>query len=126
MEFIQSKLLCFWTLQELALWIISIYILPWHMLGHAIKSVTCFDLQFSRGKIGHFLENGGIWMINHHIFKVFYNTICLAYIPETVMNFEDDYVNKPEKYKTKLYCYHSVIKINWNQSFVVLQKYGRM
>jgi hypothetical protein len=76
-------------------------ILPWHLLGHAIKSITCFDLQFSRstrpmtsfcifiayintegilfnvkimyfpGKIGHFLENGGIWMINHHIFKVF-------------------------------------------------------
>jgi sulfatase maturation enzyme AslB (radical SAM superfamily) len=23
------------------------------------------------GKISHFLENGGIWMINHHIFKVF-------------------------------------------------------
>ena len=123
-------------------------ILTWHLLGHAIKSVTCFDLQFSRntrpmtsfctfiahintlggnsfqrqnykmrlkqrslnwinsmqvkkilftnvifswslcllnmfpsmvfpkhlyfpGKIGHFLENGGIWMINHHIFKVF-------------------------------------------------------
>jgi hypothetical protein len=22
-------------------------ILPWHLLGHAIKSVTCFDLQFS-------------------------------------------------------------------------------
>jgi hypothetical protein len=29
------------------------------------------------GKIGHFLEN---W-------------ICLAYIPETVMNCDDDYVN---------------------------------
>ena len=26
---------------------IYIYILPWHLLGHAIKSVTCFDLQFS-------------------------------------------------------------------------------
>jgi hypothetical protein len=25
--------------------------------------------------------------------------ICLAYIPETVMNCDDDYVNKPEKYK---------------------------
>ena len=47
-------------------------------------------------KIGHFLENGGIWMINHHIFKVFQNTICLAYIPETVMNCDDDYVNKPQ------------------------------
>ena len=23
------------------------YILPWHLLGHAIKSVICFDLQFS-------------------------------------------------------------------------------
>ena len=23
-------------------------ILPWHLLGHAIKSITCFDLQFSR------------------------------------------------------------------------------
>ena len=23
-------------------------ILTWHLLGHAIKSVTCFDLQFSR------------------------------------------------------------------------------
>ena len=38
-------------------------------------------------------------MINHHIFKVFSNTICLAYIPETVMNCDGDYVNKPEKYK---------------------------
>jgi hypothetical protein len=38
-------------------------------------------------------------MIDHHIFKVFLNTICLAYIPETVMNCDDDYVNKPEKYK---------------------------
>jgi hypothetical protein len=38
------------------------------------------------GKIGHFLENGWIWMINHHIFKVFYNAICLAYIPETSCN----------------------------------------
>ena len=27
---------------------IILYILPWHLLGHAIKSVTCFDLQFSR------------------------------------------------------------------------------
>jgi hypothetical protein len=27
------------------------------------------------------------------------DTICLAYIPETVMNCDDDYVNKPEKYK---------------------------
>ena len=34
------------------------------------------------GKIGHFLENGGI---------------CLAYIPETVINCDDDYVNKPER-----------------------------
>jgi translation elongation factor EF-Ts len=25
--------------------------------------------------------------------------MCLAYIPETVMNCDDDYVNKPEKYK---------------------------
>jgi hypothetical protein len=24
------------------------HILPWHLLGHAIKSITCFDLQFSR------------------------------------------------------------------------------
>jgi hypothetical protein len=24
------------------------YIVSWHLLGHAIKSVTCFDLQFSR------------------------------------------------------------------------------
>ena len=24
------------------------YIISWHLLGHAIKSVTCFDLQFSR------------------------------------------------------------------------------
>jgi hypothetical protein len=24
------------------------YILPWHLLGHAIMSVVCFDLQFSR------------------------------------------------------------------------------
>jgi hypothetical protein len=47
------------------------------------------------GKIGHFLENCGIWMINHHIFKVFKNTICLAYFPETVMYCDDDYVNKP-------------------------------
>ena len=31
--------------------------------------------------------------------KYFKNTICLAYIPETVMNCDDDYVNKPEKYK---------------------------
>jgi hypothetical protein len=38
-------------------------------------------------------------MIDHHIFKVFWNTICLAYFPETVMNCDDDYVNKPEKYK---------------------------
>ena len=38
-------------------------------------------------------------MINHHIFKVFQNTICLTYIPETVMNYDVDYVNKPEKYK---------------------------
>jgi hypothetical protein len=38
-------------------------------------------------------------MINHHIFKVFSNTICLAYIPETVMNCDDDYFNKLEKYK---------------------------
>jgi hypothetical protein len=44
------------------------------------------------GKIGHFLENGGIWMINH-IFKL------LAYIPETAMNCDDDYVNKPERSK---------------------------
>ena len=29
---------------------------------------TC---MYFPGKIGHFLENGGIWMINHHIFKVF-------------------------------------------------------
>jgi hypothetical protein len=36
------------------------------------------------GKISHFLENGRIWMIIH-IFKVFSNTICLAYIPEKVM-----------------------------------------
>ena len=57
---------------------------------------TC---MYFPGKIGHFLENGGIWMINHHIFKVFSNTICLAYIPETVMNCDGDYVNKPEKYK---------------------------
>jgi hypothetical protein len=35
------------------------------------------------GRIGHFLEN---W-------------ICLAYIPETVMNCDEYYVNKPEKYK---------------------------
>jgi hypothetical protein len=27
------------------------------------------------------------------------HTICLAYFPETVMNCDDDYVNKPEKYK---------------------------
>jgi hypothetical protein len=27
------------------------------------------------GKIGHFLENGGIWMINHHIFKVFWHLL---------------------------------------------------
>jgi translation elongation factor EF-Ts len=38
-------------------------------------------------------------MINHHVFKVFSNTICLAYIPETVMNCDVDYVSKPEKYK---------------------------
>jgi hypothetical protein len=25
--------------------------------------------------------------------------LSLAYIPETVMNCDDDYVNKPEKYK---------------------------
>ena len=24
------------------------YLLPWHLLGHAIMSVICFDLQFSR------------------------------------------------------------------------------
>ena len=24
------------------------YILPWHLLGHVIMSVICFDLQFSR------------------------------------------------------------------------------
>jgi hypothetical protein len=29
----------------------------------------------------------------------YYNTICLAYFPETVMNCDVDYVNKPEKYK---------------------------
>jgi hypothetical protein len=55
---------------------------------------TC---MYFPGKIGHFLENGGIWMINHHIVKVFQNTIWLAYIPETVMNCDDDYVNKPER-----------------------------
>ena len=26
----------------------NLYIVSWHLLGHAIKSVTCFDLQFSR------------------------------------------------------------------------------
>jgi hypothetical protein len=25
----------------------NICILPWHLLGHAIMSVICFDLQFS-------------------------------------------------------------------------------
>jgi hypothetical protein len=35
-------------------------------------------------------------MTNHHIFKVFENTICLAYIPETVMKCDDYYVNKPK------------------------------
>jgi hypothetical protein len=29
----------------------------------------------------------------------FKTQICLAYISETVMNCDDDYVNKPEKYK---------------------------
>jgi hypothetical protein len=43
-----------------------------------------FTCMYFPCKIGHFLENGGIWMINHHIFKVFQNTICLAYIPETM------------------------------------------
>ena len=51
---------------------------------------------FSR-KISHFLENGGIWMINHPIFKVFQNTICLAYIPEKVMICDNDYINKPDR-----------------------------
>ena len=27
---------------------VSSYIVSWHLLGHAIKSITCFDLQFSR------------------------------------------------------------------------------
>jgi hypothetical protein len=35
-------------------------------------------------------------MINHHICKVFSNTIYLAYIPEKVMVSENDYINKPQ------------------------------
>jgi hypothetical protein len=35
--------------------------------------ITVHDLMemYFLGKIGYFLENGGIWMINHHIFKAF-------------------------------------------------------
>ena len=55
---------------------------------------TC---MYFPGKISHFLENGGIWMIKHHICKVFSNTIYLAYIPEKVMISDNDYINKPER-----------------------------
>ena len=54
-------------------------------------------------------------MINHHIFKVFQNTICLAYIPETVMNCDDDYVNKPQGLVAISKKIHSTLKSRVNK-----------
>jgi hypothetical protein len=45
MEFIQFKILCFNLILKVH-W--SDNIVSWHLLGHAIKSITCFDLQFWR------------------------------------------------------------------------------
>ena len=39
--------LCFYNILIMFTWVFS-SILPWHLLGHAIKSFTCFDLQCSR------------------------------------------------------------------------------
>ena len=37
----------FFSPQFFCITFIYLHILPWHLLGHAIMSVICFDLQFS-------------------------------------------------------------------------------
>jgi hypothetical protein len=85
----------FWTKKTLPVQSPLLLIWDRHLLCHAIKSLICFDLHFSRSTRP---------MTSFCIFIAYKNTegILLNFnitrcIPEKVMICDDDYINQPER-----------------------------